>query len=72
MVVKKVSLIFALAYLDKGDVSLVPAIGYPSYEMGTRLAGADICHVNMPAENGFLVDVDSIPPDMLERQKFCG
>lgn len=59
----------ALAYLDQGDVSLVPDVGYPSYAMGTRLAGADIYWVPMRPENGFLLDLDAIPEDVRERAK---
>jgi LL-diaminopimelate aminotransferase len=59
----------SMAYLDKGDISLVPAIGYPSYEMGARMAGADICHVAMPAERRFLIDTDSVPPAVCEKAK---
>lgn len=59
----------SLAILDKGDTSLVPAIGYPSYEMGARIAGANICHVEMLSENGFLLNVDSIPAEVREKAK---
>ena len=31
----------SLAYLDRGDLALVPDIGYPAYSMGAYLAGAD-------------------------------
>lgn len=59
----------SLAYLDRGDIALVPAIGYPAYGMGTLLAGAEICYVDMPASNGFLVDVDSIDPEVAKAAK---
>ena len=59
----------SLAYLAKGDIALVPAIGYPSYEMGTRLAQADFATVPMPPENGFLLDVSAIPAAVLQKAK---
>lgn len=58
-----------LAYLDAGDSVLVPAIGYPSYAMGARLAGADVIYVDMPAENSFLLDLDSVSDEDADRSK---
>lgn len=51
-----------LAYLDESSVALIPAVGYPAYTMGAQLVGAQICYVPMPAENDFLLDLDSIDP----------
>jgi LL-diaminopimelate aminotransferase len=58
-----------LAYLDRGDVNLVPDIGYPSYSQGARLAGAEICWLPMREENGFFPSLESIPGDFLKRAK---
>lgn len=58
-----------LAYLDAGDSVLVPAIGYPSYAMGARLAGADVIYVDMPAEHNFLLDLDSVSDEDADRSK---
>ncbi|MEM9953603.1 MAG: aminotransferase class I/II-fold pyridoxal phosphate-dependent enzyme [Chloroflexota bacterium] len=58
-----------LAYVDSGDIALVPEIGYPSYAMGTTLAGGDVCYVSMPASKGFLLDLDSIPSDVAQKAK---
>lgn len=58
-----------LAYLDTDDTVLVPAIGYPSYAMGALLADATIHYVDMPAENGFIMDLDSIPEDVAKEAK---
>lgn len=60
---------FAFAYLDRGDIALVPGIGYPSYAMGTLLAGADIYYVPMPAEKDFLLDVSNIPEEIRQKAK---
>lgn len=59
----------SLAYLDRGDTALVPAVGYPAYGMGARLANADIEYVPMPAEKGFLLDFDAIPRSALSAAK---
>jgi LL-diaminopimelate aminotransferase len=58
-----------LAYLGAGDIALIPEIGYPSYTMGTQIAGGDTHYVRMSAETGFLPDLDSIPEDVAARAK---
>lgn len=57
-----------LGYLDRGDLALVPDVGYPSYSMGARLAGADIhwMHTN---ENDYLPDLEHIPSEVKTRSK---
>lgn len=59
----------SLAYLDRGDVALVPDIGYPSYSMGAYLANADVAWLPTRAETGYLPDWDSVPADVLKRAK---
>jgi LL-diaminopimelate aminotransferase len=59
----------ALAYVDRGDVALVPDIGYPSYSQGTRLAGGDVCWLPMTEANHYLPDWNIVPPDILQRAK---
>ena len=59
----------SLAYLDYGDVALVPDISYPSYSMGARLAGADIAWMPLKATNKYLPVVDNIPDDTATRAK---
>lgn len=59
----------SLAYLDRGDVVLVPDIGYPSYSMGAYLANAEVAWLPMRAETGYLPDLDAVPPDVLKRAK---
>lgn len=59
----------SFAYLDRGDVVLVPSIGYPAYAMGAKLAGADVEWVPTPAEHQFRIDVSQLTNDQLERAK---
>jgi LL-diaminopimelate aminotransferase len=59
----------SLAYLDAGDVSLVPDISYPSYAMGARLAGADVYWLSTTSENGYLPDISAIPGNVIARAK---
>jgi LL-diaminopimelate aminotransferase len=58
-----------LGYLDRGDIVLIPDIGYPSYMQGARLAGAEIYWMPVRAETGYLPDFDTIPDDIASRAK---
>lgn len=60
---------FCLAYLDKGDVALVPDIGYPAYAAGVSLAGAETHWLPMRAEKGFLPDFAAVPEAVFDRAK---
>lgn len=58
-----------LAFVDPGDVTLVPGCGYPVYHTGGILAGGETYWMPMNEENGFLADFESTPPDILARAK---
>ena len=57
------------AYLDPGDIVLVPSPGYPVYKMGTILTGGTPYYVALKESNGFLPDLDSIPEDIAKAAK---
>jgi LL-diaminopimelate aminotransferase len=59
----------ALAFVDPGDVVLVPEPGYPTYSMGTMLAGGVPYAFPLLAERGFLPDLDSIPAEVARSAK---
>ncbi len=59
----------ALAWLDAGDLALLPDPGYAPYAAGARLAGADFETFPLLAENGFLPDFDAIPAEVADRAK---
>ncbi|MBI4259788.1 MAG: LL-diaminopimelate aminotransferase [Actinobacteria bacterium] len=50
----------AFAFLDPGDVCLVPDPGYPVYETAARLAGATPEHFPLTEETGFFPDLDRL------------
>ncbi len=57
------------AYVDPGDVALIPDPGYPVYKTHTLLAGGQPYVMPLRAENGFLPDLDTIPADVARRAK---
>ena len=50
------------AFIDPGDVALVPDPGYPVYALGTTLAGGTPLSMPLSADRGFLPDVDTLDP----------
>jgi LL-diaminopimelate aminotransferase len=52
----------ALAFVDPGDVTLVPDPGYPVYDIATRLAGGSTQFMPLHAANGFRPEFDGIMP----------
>ncbi|NPV08924.1 MAG: aminotransferase class I/II-fold pyridoxal phosphate-dependent enzyme [Anaerolineae bacterium] len=59
----------ATAWLDPGDLALVPDPGYPTYSMGPVMVGAGYHPMPLREENGFLPDLQSIPGDVLNRAR---
>ena len=60
---------FPLAFVDPGDVVLVPDPAYPVYQAGTIFAGGVPHPMPLKRENGFLPDLHAIPGDVLKRAK---
>jgi LL-diaminopimelate aminotransferase len=54
----------ALAFVDPGERVLVPDPGYPTYRMGTLLAGGVPVAVPLRAENDYLPDLEEISEDL--------
>jgi LL-diaminopimelate aminotransferase len=59
----------ALAFVDPGQVVLVPDPGYPTYSLGTILAGGEPVRIPLLEANGFLPDLDAIPRDVARSAK---
>lgn len=54
---------------NPGDVVLVPNPGYPIFEIGPSLAGADVVTYDLTEENHYLPDLDSMDEGLLARAK---
>ncbi len=57
------------AVVNPGDVTIVPEPGYQAYLGGSILAGAEPFIVPLRPDNGFLLDLDRVPADVLRRSK---
>ncbi|WP_457755760.1 LL-diaminopimelate aminotransferase [Thermodesulfatator indicus] len=60
---------FPLAFVNPGDVVLVPTPAYPVYHIGTLFAGGETYYMPLLPENNFLPDLKNIPEDILSRAK---
>jgi LL-diaminopimelate aminotransferase len=58
-----------LAYVNPGDVVLVPDPGYPVYRSGTILAGGEVVYMPLKEENNFLPDFSAISEEQLQKAK---
>ncbi len=59
----------AFAYAGKGDYTILPEPGYNSYVGGTLLAEATPYKYPLRPENGFLIDLDKVPTEVLTKAK---
>ncbi len=59
----------ALAYVNPGDIILVPSPSYPAHFRGPLIAGGEIYHINLTAEKNWLIDFGSIPEAVAQKAK---
>ncbi len=58
-----------LAFIDPGDIVLVPSPGYPVYSVGTLFAEGESYAMPLREDNNFLPDLDTIPKSTLRKAK---
>jgi LL-diaminopimelate aminotransferase len=58
-----------LAFVDPGDVVLVPSPGYPVFPVGTGFAGGTPYVMPLTKANHFLPDLQAIPKDVARKAK---
>jgi LL-diaminopimelate aminotransferase len=59
----------ALGLLDPGDLALTPDPGYPTYDASVIMAGGQVAHVPLRADNDFLIDFDAVDPAVARAAK---
>lgn len=59
----------AMAFLEPGDIALVPNPGYPAYSAATQLAGATVQMYDLNGENGWLPDLEQLEKTDLTKVK---
>jgi LL-diaminopimelate aminotransferase len=59
----------AWAYLEPGDLALVPDPAYTVYAINSRMAGGEVYTMPLKRENHFLPDLSAIPSDVARRAK---
>ena len=60
---------FPLAFVNPGDVVLVPDPAYPVYQAGTIFAGGVAYAMPLTRARGFLPDLDAVPAEVLKQAK---
>ncbi|MBI4235386.1 aminotransferase class I/II-fold pyridoxal phosphate-dependent enzyme [Candidatus Peregrinibacteria bacterium] len=60
---------FPEGFINPGDIVICPSPGYPPMKTGTIFAEGVPYYVPLLEENGFLVDFENIPEDVLEKTK---
>lgn len=58
-----------LAFINPGDISLIPDPCYPPYKCGTILAGGSVYDMPLLEENNFLPDLNNIKNGALKKAK---
>ncbi len=58
-----------MAFIDPGDLVLVPSPGYPVYPVATSFAGGTPYLMPLRKEHGFLPDLSAIPADIARKAK---
>ena len=58
-----------LAFIDPGDISLIPDPAYPVYKTGTLFANGEPYYMPLLEENGYLPDLDKIDEKIARKAK---
>jgi len=66
---KAILALLPLAFVDPGDVVLVPTPGYPILATHARYLGGQVHELPLVASRGYLPDLDAIPAEVLARAK---
>ena len=59
----------SLAFVEPGDIALVPDPGYITYTRGALIAGGEVHPMPLLPERGYLPDLQALPRPVLQRAK---
>jgi len=59
----------SMAFLNEGDIALIPNPGYPTYTSVTKLVGAEAKFYNLTAESGWFPDLEELQEHDLSKVK---
>jgi len=59
----------AMAYVDQGDIALVPDPGYPIYSFGITMAGGVLYPMPLLEENNYLPVLEDIPQEVSHKAR---
>lgn len=59
----------AMAYINPGDLILVPSPAYPAHFRGPAIAGGRIYSMTLKPENDWLIDLAAIPDEVAKQAK---
>lgn len=60
---------FSWAFLEEGDIALVPDPGFPVYANSVRFSGAEVYYMPLLESNNFVPDLSTIPDEIASRAK---
>jgi LL-diaminopimelate aminotransferase len=58
-----------MAFINPGDLVLVPTPAYPAHFRGPVIAGAEVYNLHLSAANNWLIDFEAIPLEVAQRAK---
>lgn len=59
----------SMAFLNKGDIALIPNPGYPTYTAVTKLVGAEPKYYNLYDNNSWFPDIEALEKEDLSKVK---
>ena len=60
---------FPLAFINRGDIALIPDPGYPTYRYAAAFAGAELKTFPIRPENHYVPDFDEIPEAIAKKAR---
>ncbi|MBN1276117.1 MAG: LL-diaminopimelate aminotransferase [Deltaproteobacteria bacterium] len=60
---------YPLAFINPGDIALIPSPAYPVYNIATIFAGGESFFMPLLSKNRFLPDLDAIPEGIAEKAR---